>query len=193
MFETAAAADGGGTAGVAASAGAGGLRRGPRTRWLAWRRSRPLLERIGIEATAGPRGSRSTPSPAAARSEGRWRPFLSELLERHAEGEIDAADTEAAAREVLDMMSCKAAVKAGDRLRPQEIADASGDAGSDRSRCELPSWTTDAPSDPDRGARRRIRSLTSSAADPQPPEIGGSTSITATDAGISRYPTAITS
>ena len=84
----------------------------------------PLLERIGIEATAsGPRGVaiHAFPSLLLDRKVDPG-PFLSELLERHAAGEIDASDTEAALSEVLDMMSCKAAVKAGDRLRPQEIA-----------------------------------------------------------------------
>ncbi len=84
----------------------------------------PLLERIGIEATAsGPRGIaiHAFPSLLLDRKVDPG-PFLSELLERHAAGEIDAPDTEAALSDVLDLMSCKAAVKAGDRLRPQEIA-----------------------------------------------------------------------
>ena len=83
-----------------------------------------LLARIGIEATAsGPRGIaiHAFPSLLLDRKVDP-APFLSELLERHAAGELDAPDTEAALSDVLDMMSCKAAVKAGDRLRPKEIA-----------------------------------------------------------------------
>lgn len=84
----------------------------------------PLLVRLGIDATAsGPRGVaiHAFPTLLLDRKVDPG-PFLSELLERHAAGEIEGPETEAALSEVLDMMSCKAAVKAGDRLRPQEIA-----------------------------------------------------------------------
>jgi DNA mismatch repair protein MutL len=51
--------------------------------------------------------------------------FVADLLDRVASGEIDVdsgtAD-EAALHEVLDMMACKAAVKAGDRLSANELA-----------------------------------------------------------------------
>ena len=85
----------------------------------------PLLERLGIDAApAGPRsvGIHAFPSLLIAR---RVDPgsFVSELLERAAAGELDHDDREAALSEILDMMSCKAAVKAGDRLRPQEVSE----------------------------------------------------------------------
>jgi DNA mismatch repair protein MutL len=45
--------------------------------------------------------------------------FVPELLARVADD--GAADLESALHRVLDMMACKAAVKAGDRLSPAEI------------------------------------------------------------------------
>lgn len=85
---------------------------------------RPLLTRIGIEAEAA--------GPAAIAVHA----FSSFLFERHVEPSeflrdlLDTAgrdgintDTEAALHETLDMMSCKAAVKAGDRLSEREIAE----------------------------------------------------------------------
>jgi DNA mismatch repair protein MutL len=48
--------------------------------------------------------------------------FLGGLLDRAAADGL-GDDPEAALHETLDMMACKAAVKAGDRLSPQEIAD----------------------------------------------------------------------
>ncbi|MFG0256833.1 MAG: DNA mismatch repair endonuclease MutL [Phycisphaerales bacterium JB043] len=47
--------------------------------------------------------------------------FLADLLEK-AESDSFAPDTEEALRDVLDMMSCKAAIKAGDRLSDTELA-----------------------------------------------------------------------
>jgi DNA mismatch repair protein MutL len=85
----------------------------------------PLLEKLGIDVgAAGPRSVAIHAFPSlllARRVEA--GPFVSELLERAAAGELDLDDDEAALADVLDMMSCKAAVKAGDRLRPQEIAE----------------------------------------------------------------------
>ncbi|MEE2973214.1 MAG: DNA mismatch repair endonuclease MutL [Planctomycetota bacterium] len=85
----------------------------------------PLLERLGIDASpAGPRSIAVHAFPSlllARRVEA--APFVSELLERAAAGQLEREDDEAALAEVLDMMSCKAAVKAGDRLRPKEIAE----------------------------------------------------------------------
>ncbi|HMO25478.1 MAG TPA: DNA mismatch repair endonuclease MutL, partial [Tepidisphaeraceae bacterium] len=80
----------------------------------------PLLGKLGIEAGAfGPTtiAIQAFPSflekldPAA---------FLRDLLER-AESNLIGLSEEEALHEVLDMMSCKAAVKAGDSLTPQEI------------------------------------------------------------------------
>ena len=84
----------------------------------------PLLERLGIDAApAGPRSIAVHAFPSLLLSRRvEAAPFVSELLERAAAGSIDHDDDEAAMAEVLDMMSCKAAVKAGDRLRPKEIA-----------------------------------------------------------------------
>ena len=56
--------------------------------------------------------------------------FVGDLLDRAEAGTIDVASLEAesdlvpeaALHEVLDMMSCKAAVKAGDRLSDDELA-----------------------------------------------------------------------
>jgi DNA mismatch repair protein MutL len=83
-----------------------------------------LLRRIGIEAE--PAG----PAAIAVHA------FSSFLFERHVEptefigalldkasGEGLADDPEAALHETLDMMACKAAVKAGDRLSDREIAE----------------------------------------------------------------------
>ena len=81
---------------------------------------RPLLDRIGIEATAfGPDsiGVQAFPSflekldPAT---------FVRELLER-GEQELLDMNGEEVLHEILDMMACKAAVKAGDPLTPPEI------------------------------------------------------------------------
>ncbi|HEY1922008.1 MAG TPA: DNA mismatch repair endonuclease MutL [Tepidisphaeraceae bacterium] len=80
----------------------------------------PLLNRLGIEAAAmgpGVVGIHAFPSFLH-----RLDPvdFLSELLER---GEQEALDLhqEELLHKILDMMACKAAVKAGDPLTPGEI------------------------------------------------------------------------
>ncbi len=82
----------------------------------------PLFERLGIEAAAmGPRsvGVRAFPTLLLERGVEPGT-FLADLLERH-ERERLAPGDEAALHEVLDMMACKAAVKAGDRLTDGEL------------------------------------------------------------------------
>jgi DNA mismatch repair protein MutL len=80
----------------------------------------PLLNRLGIEAAAmGPDSVGIHAFPSFLH---RLDPvdFLGELLER---GEQEALDLhhEELLHEILDMMACKAAVKAGDPLTPGEI------------------------------------------------------------------------
>jgi DNA mismatch repair protein MutL len=81
---------------------------------------RPLLARLGIEVE--PFGPESVAVHAFASFLSRLDPgtFVAELLER---GEQDLLDMheEEVLHEVLDMMACKAAVKAGDPLSPSEI------------------------------------------------------------------------
>jgi DNA mismatch repair protein MutL len=85
---------------------------------------RPLLTRIGIEA------EQISPTAIALHSftsllfERGVDPveFMTELLDRAANRGVNT-DEEAALHEVLDMMACKAAVKAGDRLQPAELAE----------------------------------------------------------------------
>jgi len=81
---------------------------------------RPLLERLGIEVSAfGPDsvGVQAFPSFLEKLDAGT---FVRELLER---GEQELLDMhgEELLHEILDMMACKAAVKAGDPLTPAEI------------------------------------------------------------------------
>ena len=82
----------------------------------------PLLERIGVDAAPmGPRtvGVHAFPTFLFERGV-EAGPFMEDLLHR-AEEEGFAPDGEEALREVLDMMACKAAVKAGDRLSEPEL------------------------------------------------------------------------
>ncbi|MEM7624575.1 MAG: hypothetical protein AAF333_02985 [Planctomycetota bacterium] len=92
----------------------------------------PLLERIGIELQPlGPSaiGVQAFPSLLFDRGVDPVG-FTNELLDKVEAGEIkptapgdtDVGVPEAALHEVLDMMSCKAAVKAGDRLSDDELA-----------------------------------------------------------------------
>jgi DNA mismatch repair protein MutL len=80
-----------------------------------------LLTALGIEATAGD-DAVTVHSFTSLLFERNVDPvsFMPELLataQRHVSGE----QSEAALHEVLDMMACKAAIKAGDRLEPGEI------------------------------------------------------------------------
>ncbi|MFW5652791.1 MAG: DNA mismatch repair endonuclease MutL [Planctomycetota bacterium] len=89
----------------------------------------PLLRRLGIEADAmGPRqiAVHAFPSFLFERNVDpiEFMTDLIDLAERNGTGlTADSSDDdgEAALHEVLDMMSCKAAVKAGDHLTPDEV------------------------------------------------------------------------
>ncbi len=84
----------------------------------------PMLGRIGIEAQQIGPGSIGINAFSSLLFERGVEPgpFMRELLEKTAnEGFND--NPEAALHEVLDMMACKAAIKAGDKLTAQEIAD----------------------------------------------------------------------
>ncbi|MGD0540107.1 MAG: DNA mismatch repair endonuclease MutL [Tepidisphaeraceae bacterium] len=80
----------------------------------------PLLNRLGIEAAAiGPDAVAVHAFPSFLQ---RLDPvdFLAELLERGEQETLDLHEEELL-HEILDMMACKAAVKAGDPLSPAEI------------------------------------------------------------------------
>jgi DNA mismatch repair protein MutL len=82
----------------------------------------PLLERLGIELGAvGPRAVLVHAYPTFLLGRGvEPAAFVPGLLAQIAED--GHADFESALHSVLDMMACKASVKAGDRLSPTEIA-----------------------------------------------------------------------
>jgi len=96
----------------------------------------PLLERVGIDASPiGPAAVAVHAFPSFLFERGvEPEAFLRELLDKADAGEIDPdavagkgradadAALEAALHEVLDMMACKAAVKAGDKLSDDELA-----------------------------------------------------------------------
>jgi DNA mismatch repair protein MutL len=83
---------------------------------------RPLLARLGIDAEMiGPDSLAVHAFPSFLfERHVEVGPFMKELLERAAEGALGDSP-EAALSEVLDMMACKAAVKAGDHLSPDEL------------------------------------------------------------------------
>ncbi|MFI4898251.1 MAG: DNA mismatch repair endonuclease MutL [Phycisphaerales bacterium JB059] len=94
---------------------------------------RPLLERLGIDADPlGPASVavHSFPSLLFSRNVDPVD-FMGDLLERvereglpgMGKGEPGIADSEAALHEVLDMMACKAAIKAGDALSDDELSE----------------------------------------------------------------------
>jgi len=85
---------------------------------------RPLLARIGIEAEpAGPATVAIHAFSSFLFERGVEPPeFLRDMLDRRSREGIET-DPEAALHETLDMMSCKAAIKAGDRLSEREIAE----------------------------------------------------------------------
>jgi DNA mismatch repair protein MutL len=81
-----------------------------------------LLERIGVQcAPMGPRsvGIHAVPSFLHSRNVDA-EPFLAELFEQIDQGGF-VPSSEEALHEVLDMMSCKAAIKAGDVLSDDEL------------------------------------------------------------------------
>ena len=84
----------------------------------------PLLERIGVEAEAmGPRSLAVHAFPTLLFDRGvDPAVFIAELLDRAMEDDF-APTSEAALHETLDMMSCKAAVKAGENLTSPELAE----------------------------------------------------------------------
>ncbi|WP_428389870.1 DNA mismatch repair endonuclease MutL [Mucisphaera sp.] len=87
----------------------------------------PLLTRVGLEIEAiGPRAVaiQAFPSLLVSRKV-EPEPFVRSLLDLAAAGKLKADDRtaeEAALHEVLDLMACKAAVKAGDGLSEEELA-----------------------------------------------------------------------
>jgi DNA mismatch repair protein MutL len=84
----------------------------------------PLLARIGVEAEAiGPTSVAVHAFPTFLFDKGvEPGEFIAELLER-AEAEGFAPGSEQTLHEVLDMMACKAAIKAGDRMSEQELGE----------------------------------------------------------------------
>ncbi len=92
---------------------------------------KPLLEKIGIEAEPFGENAMAIHAFPTFLFDRRVEPesFMESLLDRVEEGEIDPATFatsqtafESALHDVLDMMSCKAAVKAGDQLSDAELA-----------------------------------------------------------------------
>ena len=85
---------------------------------------KPLLDRIGIEAEQiGPAAIGINAFSSFLFERGvEPAEFILELFNK-ASAEGLNNDTEAALHEVLDMMACKAAIKAGDKLTTQEITD----------------------------------------------------------------------
>ena len=83
-------------------------------------RLRPLLSRLGLDVE--PFGPDAVAVRAFPSFLHRLDPvaFVRDVL-RRADYEVDALNDEALLHDVLDMMSCKAAVKAGDPLTPAEV------------------------------------------------------------------------
>ncbi|MCC5787286.1 MAG: DNA mismatch repair endonuclease MutL [Phycisphaerales bacterium] len=82
----------------------------------------PLLEKIGVRVEPmGPVSLGVHAFPTLLFERGvEPGPFVEELLDRAAESPLPPGSEEAL-HEVLDMMACKAAVKAGDRMAPEEL------------------------------------------------------------------------
>ena len=91
---------------------------------------RALLEKIGIDAEAiGPLQVAVHAFPSFLFERGvDPKDFVLDLLDQAEAGSLQAEDDTASSQEavvhrVLDMMACKAAVKAGDQMTQQELAD----------------------------------------------------------------------
>ena len=84
----------------------------------------PLLTRLGIEVVELGPGSASVQSFPVLLLERKVSPgpFVEDLLSRAVSKHLPP-EPEAALDEVLDMMACKAAIKAGDRLSDAELED----------------------------------------------------------------------
>jgi|TARA_B100000959_G_scaffold287144_1_gene369623 DNA mismatch repair protein MutL len=83
-----------------------------------------LLERLGIEASASGPASISVyalPTLLVSRNVD-GATFIRELLEKLGANDSSSSEEEALA-EIVDMMSCKAAIKAGDQLSHRELCD----------------------------------------------------------------------
>jgi len=80
----------------------------------------PLLSKLGIEASPFGPGTIAVQAFPSFLSRLEPAPFVQEILERGEQELLDLREEELL-HEVLDMMSCKAAVKAGDPLSPAEI------------------------------------------------------------------------
>jgi DNA mismatch repair protein MutL len=96
----------------------------------------PMLARLGIAAEPAPAQGSAVPSEILIRAFATFLfdrgvepgPFLAEALDRAASENWSLIGTgptgeEAVLHEVLDMMACKAAIKAGDKLSEGELAD----------------------------------------------------------------------
>ncbi len=84
----------------------------------------PLLEKLGIEAEPMGPGSIAVHGFPTLLFDRRVEPgeFVLALIDKTTDDDVDL-DDEAAIHEVLDMMSCKAAVKAGDAMSEQELGE----------------------------------------------------------------------
>ncbi len=84
----------------------------------------PLLARLGVEASPIGPGALAVHAFPSFLFERGVEPagFLADLLDR-AEADGLPADPEDAVREVVDMMACKAAIKAGDHLSEAELSE----------------------------------------------------------------------
>ncbi len=83
-----------------------------------------LFEKLGIDASASGPASISVyalPTLLVSRNVN-GAVFIRELLDKLGNSDFPSSEEEALS-EVLDMMSCKAAIKAGDYLNPQELSD----------------------------------------------------------------------